>query len=76
MAALGEKGPEIRPNNDARWQALKTQAAEAMLKLDKNSDGSVDMEEWHDYVVHVYSSKAERTALFSIVDAYMKMARP
>ena len=37
---------------------MEQKSVECMANLDKNKDDVISKDEWHTYIVHVYSSKA------------------
>ena len=53
----------------------KASAQAVFGAMDTNHDGQVTSREWCKWITLMYKTMAERTALFTIVDGHMAMAR-
>ena len=51
--------------------ALKSQTEQLLDQIDSSGDGKVSVSEWDAYIEGYYATHAERTALFTILDAQL-----
>jgi len=56
-----------------RHGTLQTQIEQTLDQLDAGANGTISHSEWRKYVKKMYSSHAERAALFQIVDDHVQM---